>query len=179
MTLNKPFNSIILNEIISFFENNIIICGSLSDYIHINYEESLLDYDFIIKKSCFLHYFSQLTLPDNIVYKNFLLRRKKSSFFTNVSYIGTYKDSFIVDFFVKESITDDIIHIDSEKIIQNSSYNKIIIDSAYSRIDQLKRILTIQRKKGMPYWVHGWLKNKHKKASLKLDLYNKLYPEYL
>ena len=119
----KPFDGFILDEIISYFNNEIIITGSLCDYAHVGYSGKINDFDIIIPQSVFLQCLNIQQLDTNIVSKVFTLRRKKTQTYNQISYIGRYKNIYIIDIFLMDSkyeIDNARINIASDVFYEHS-----------------------------------------------------------
>jgi len=178
----KPFNSFILDEIVSYFNNEIIICGSLCDYAHVGYSGKFSDFDFIIPQSVFLQCLHIEQLDTNIVSEVFILRRKKTQTYHKISYIGTYKNIYPVDIFIIDSnyqINDIFVNIASNVFYEHSKYNTYLIDSVETRKKRLQELLVLANKSedNPPKWLRIWKKKKIRQVNEKLPLYNSKFPD--
>ena len=184
----KPFDGCILDEIISVFNNQIILCGSLCDYAHINYDAEVNDFDFMTNSSIFLKSFKIERFPDIIESQDFILNKKTKedeSFDCDISYIGTYKKIYSVDFFVYDQILKKslskinsiYINISSNIFYENSKYRKYSILSISSRKKRIEELLelVVERKNNessYPEWREEWRKKKLRQILQKLPIYN-------
>lgn len=178
----KPFNGLILDKIISYFNNNITICGSLCDYAHIGYSGKINDFDFIISESIFFEYLHIEKLDNNIISKDFTLRRKKTQTYNKISYIGTYQDIYSIDIFLTDQRykTEDICTLISSNIFyENSKYSEYQIHSIQTRKNKLQELLVLANKKenNPPKWLQTWKQKKISQVNEKLPLYNSLEAE--
>lgn len=180
----KQFNGCILDEIISIFNNNIVLCGSLCDYAHINYAGEIADFDFIIQRSFFLKYFNITEFPDIIEFRDFKLKIKKNKFIpSEISYFGTYKDAYPIDFFIKAEVFDlNNLHkmVSSNIFYESSQYDKYSINSFNARKTRIEELFEIANKEvdesSFPEWRKKqrevWREKKIRQANEKLPIYN-------
>jgi hypothetical protein len=178
----KPFNGSILDEIISYFNNNIIICGSLSDYAYIGYDGIINDFDFIIPQSVFLQYLQIKQLDYSIVSEVFTLRRKKTQTYNKISYIGTYKNIYSIDIFLTDSEHETdytYVNIASDIFYKTSKYNTYLIDSVETRKKRLQELLILANKPedNPTEWLKTWKAKKISQVNKKLPLYNSKFPD--
>jgi hypothetical protein len=208
MEIAKQFDGCILDEIISIFNNNIIICGSLCDYAHINYAGEIADFDFIIQRFFFFKYFNITEFPDIIEFRDFKLKIKKNKFIpSEISYFGKYKDVYIVDFFIESeiSIAGSIQYIVSESnssdcstqilfehdlytavssniFCENSQYDKYLINSFHARKKRIEELSVFANKKQnedlFPEWRKAQCKWWREKKIRQVDEKLPIYNEY-
>lgn len=113
-----------LDEVITFFDKKVIICGSVCDLINIKYTGKINDYDFIINEIDFLNSFNLDKHQDKISNPYFRLKRSGLRTFGNIKYYGHYKNSKIDIFLNDASHVEKGIYIDisSQHIIDSSIF---------------------------------------------------------
>jgi hypothetical protein len=185
----KSFNGSILDEVISIFGNKIILCGSLCDYFHIEYDE-IIDFDFIVSKSIFLQCLNIEQLNDTIESEFFNLKIKKSLTFNQISYKGNYKgisiDVFLTDVECEKENTylsamietGRVIAVPSNVFYEHSKYDTYLIHSVETRKKRLQELLVKANKKedNLHYFRILWKEKKISQVDEKLPIYNVRYP---
>ena len=184
----KPFNGHILDEIISGFNNQIILGGSLCDYAHINYTGEIKDFDFIIDSSVFLRFFNITKFEDIINSQYFKLKLKANSFHEfKISYYGKYKDIYPVDFFIFNTSTDhslsklndEYTSVSSSIFYEKSKYNEYLINSFNTRKRLLEELSEIVSKKDIEIVPLKWTMAQRQEWKLrKIKQINEKYPLY-
>jgi hypothetical protein len=174
MIINNSLNTVILDEVISFFENNVVICGSITDYVHVGYSGHIGDMDLTISIDNFFKYFQLSELINEFVFNDFQFRKKHVQMFNRSSYIGKYKNDYTIDIFIEDSETEPSILIDSKILVANSNYAQYKIHSFNTRRARLEKLLKLEKKQDYPQYRNDWIDKKIKQATEKLLLYNKL-----
>ncbi len=174
----RPFDGKLLDEIISIFNNNVVICGSLLDYLYIDHA-TISDFDFIVDKSVFLKFFNLSDFENEIRMNNFSLKKKKITTFERISYAGRYKENTVVDFYVKDQLVAETdVLVASSLFTDNSKYETYMVNNVATRKKRLNELFVIASSTAdvSENWILEWRKKKLQQINEKLPLYNKKFP---
>jgi len=174
----RPFDGKVLDEIICMFNNDVVICGSLLDYLYIDYA-TVHDFDFITDKFVFLKSFNLSELNNEINLNGFSLKKKTVTTYKHVSYFGRYKENTTVDFFIKDQVVDDVnVQITSSLFLDNSRYETYTVNNVATRKKRLNELLVIASSTddANENWILEWRKKKLQQVNEKLPLYNNKFP---
>jgi len=174
----RPFDGKVLDEIITVFNNDVVICGSLLDYLYIDYA-AIHDFDFIVDKSVFLKFFNLSDFENEINLNGFSLKKKKITTYERISYAGKYKENTIVDFYVKDQlIVDNDVLVASSLFTDNSKYETYMVNDVATRKKRLNELLVIASSTAdvSENWILEWRKKKVQQMNEKLPLYNNKFP---
>jgi len=172
----RPFDGKTLDEIICMFNNDVVICGSLLDYIYIDYA-TVSDFDFIVDRSVFLKLFNLSDFENEIKLNDFSLKKKKITTYERISYFGKYKEN-IVDFYVKDQLVAETdVLVASSLFTDNSRYETYTVNSVATRKKRLNDLFVIASTDNViEDWILNWRKKKLQQVNEKLPLYNNKFP---
>lgn len=169
-----------LDEVITFFDNKVIICGSVCDLIYIKYTGKINDYDFIINETDFLNSLNLDKHQDEISNPYFRLKRSGLRTFGNIKYYGHYKNSKIDIFLNDASHVEKGIYIDisSKHFIDSSIFLYYKIQNKYTRWNKLLElrayIETKFKSENEEEWKKIWRIVKKQQLEEKIPEYEKI-----
>ncbi len=165
------------DEIITFFNNKVTICGSVCDLIYIKYAGKINEYYFIINETDFLNSFNLDKHQDEIHNDLYKLKRSGLRTFGNIKYYGHYKNSMI-DIFLNDALHTEkgtYIDISSKCFIDSSIFLNYRIQDKYTRWEKLLELRAyIDRLKTEEEWRIAWKNVKEHQLKEKLQQYDKM-----
>jgi predicted nucleotidyltransferase len=165
-----------LKKIYDCFGNeNIVICGSLSDFYWINFKNPS-DIDIIVNIKSLMRYFQIENLTKKINKFNFDIGYfHEVDIFKTPFYKGKYFESkidiFLIDDIKTNFYEDYIVLYESKFEIDN-----IMINSPKKRISELTLHSNYTINDTMSEWQKKWIFRKKTKAKAKLFMYKHLFP---
>jgi len=165
------------DEIITFFDNKAIICGSICDLIYINYAGKINDYDFLLEEADLLKSFNLEKHQDEIIMHSFTLKFNDSRSFGTIKYSGHYKSSKI-DLFLNDSTYTDTgtyIDISSTHFLSSSKILNYKMQDKNTRMLKFKELrVYLDTLVAVTDWRADWKVVKEQQLKEKLPLYYKI-----